>query len=126
MEKERVNEALDKVYRELSYRMTVPGFRKGKAPRGILRSFAGEDFILETMTQDLIPQVVQEVLTQESIRVIGEPDLEIVHAEEDEPLVLRLQVIEEPEVKLADPGELEVRKYRLEIRESDVEKKWRN
>ncbi len=122
VEKERVNEALDKVYRELSYRMTVPGFRKGKAPRGILRSFAGEDFILETMTQDLIPQVVQEVLTQESIRVIGEPDLEIVHAEEDEPLVLRLQVIEEPEVKLADPGELEVRKYRLEIRESDVEK----
>lgn len=122
VEKERVNEALDKVYRELSYRMTVPGFRKGKAPRGILRSFAGEDFILETMTQDLIPQVVQEVLTQESIRVIGEPDLEIVHVEEDEPLVLRLQVIEEPEVKLADPGELEVRKYRLEIRESDVEK----
>ncbi len=122
VEKERVNEALDKVYRELSYRMAVPGFRKGKAPRGILRSFAGEDFILETMTQDLIPQVVQEVLTQESLRVIGEPDLEIVHAEEDEPLVLRLQVIEEPEVKLADPGELEVRKYRLEIRESDVEK----
>ena len=56
VEKERVNEALDKVYRELSHRMTVPGFRKGKAPRGILRSFAGESFILETMTQDLIPQ----------------------------------------------------------------------
>ncbi len=87
-----------------------------------MRSFAERRLILETMTQDLIPQVVQEVLTQESIRVIGEPDLEIVHAEEDEPLVLRLQVIREPEVKLADPGELEVRKYRLEIRESDVEK----
>ena len=122
VEKERVNEALDKVYRELSHRMTVPGFRKGKAPRGILRSFAGEDFILETMTQDLIPQVVQEVLAQENLKVIGEPDLEIVQAKENEPLVFRLKVIEEPEVKLADPQELEVKKYRLEVRESDVEK----
>ncbi|HXL02876.1 MAG TPA: trigger factor [Candidatus Atribacteria bacterium] len=122
VEKERVNEALDKVYRELSHRMTVPGFRKGKAPRGILRSFAGESFILETMTQDLIPQVVQEVLVQENLKVIGEPDLEIVQAKENEPLVFRLKVIEEPEVKLADPQELEVKKYRLEVRESDVEK----
>ena len=54
--------------------------------------------------------------------MIGEPELEVIQAEEGEPLVFRLQVVEEPEVKLADPRELEVRKYRLEIRESDVEK----
>lgn len=122
VEKERVDEALDKVYRELSQRMTVPGFRRGKAPRAMLRSYAGEDFIMDTVTQDLIPQVTREVLTQESLRVIGEPEVEIIQAKEGEPLIFRLQVIEEPEVKLADPQELEVRKYRLEIRESDVEK----
>jgi len=122
VEKERVNEALDKVYRELSHRMTVPGFRKGKAPRAILRGFAGEDTILETMTQDLIPQIVQEVLTQENLKVVGEPDLEIIQAKEDESLIFRIRVIEEPEVELANPQELEVRKYRLEIRDSDVEK----
>lgn len=122
VEKERVNEVLDKVYRELSHRMTVPGFRKGKAPRAILRGFAGEDAILETMTQDLIPQVVKEVLTQENLKAIGEPDLEIIQAKEDEPLIFRIRVIEEPEVELANPQELEVRKYRLEIRNSDVEK----
>jgi len=122
VEKERVNEALDKVYRELSHRMTVPGFRKGKAPRAILRGFAGEDTVLETMTQDLIPQIVQEVLTQENLKVVGEPDLEIIQAKEDESLIFRIRVIEEPEVELANPQELEVRKYRLEIRDSDVEK----
>ncbi len=122
VEKERVDEALDKVYRELSYRVNVPGFRRGKAPRAMLRSYAGEDFIMDTVAQDLIPQVTREVLTQENLKVIGEPELEVIQAEEGEPLVFRLQVVEEPEVKLADPRELEVRKYRLEIRESDVEK----
>ncbi|MEN3186276.1 MAG: trigger factor [Atribacterota bacterium] len=122
VEEERVKEALKEVYRDFAHRVNIPGFRKGKAPRGILQAYVGKGAILEALARVLIPQVMEEVLRKENIDVIGEPEIEVVQVDEEKPLVFRLQVMESPAVTLPDPKELEVRKYRLEVRESDVER----
>jgi trigger factor len=121
VEVERVREALKEVYRDLSYRVNVPGFRKGKAPRGILQAYVGKAAILEALAQTLIPKVTREVLEQERIDIIGEPEMEIVTIDEEAPLIFRLQVMESPAVSIPNPEDLEVRKYHIEVRESDVE-----
>lgn len=122
VEEERVREVLKEVYRDFAHRVNIPGFRKGKAPRGILQAYVGKGAILEALARALVPQVTEEVLRKENIDVIGEPDIEVVQVDEEKPLIFRLQVMESPAVALPDPEGLEVRKYRLEVRESDVER----
>ncbi|MGQ9472446.1 MAG: trigger factor [Candidatus Caldatribacteriaceae bacterium] len=118
----RVQEALQEIYRDFSFRVNIPGFRKGKAPRNILRAYVGKGVILDALAQSLIPKITREVLERENIEVIGEPEMEVLQIDEEKPLIFRLQVMENPEVEIPDPENLEVRKYKLEVRESDVEK----
>jgi trigger factor len=119
--KERVDQVLESIYRDFNLRVAVPGFRKGRVPRAILRARLGKEAFLDELVHRLIPEATKEVLEREGIDVVGEPDVEILHVEEGESLRFRLKVIENPEVLLARPEELEVRKYRLEVRESDID-----
>lgn len=119
--KERVDEVLEGVYRDFNRSVTIPGFRKGLVPRAILRARLGKEAFLDELVRRLVPEAAQEALKQEGIRVVGEPDVEVLSVEEGEPLRFRLTVVEPPEVVLASPEEVEVRKYRLEVRESDVD-----
>lgn len=118
----RVREALQEIYRDFSYRVNIPGFRKGKAPRNILRAYVGKNAVLDALAQTLIPKITREVLEKENIEVIGEPEMEVIQIDEEKPLVFRFQVMENPKVEIPNPEDLEVRKYRLEVRESDVER----
>lgn len=119
--KERVDEVLESVYRDFNRSVTIPGFRKGSVPKAILRARLGKEAFLDELVRRLVPEAAQEVLKKEGIRVVGEPDVEVLAVEEGEPLRFRLTVVENPEVILASPEDLEVRKYRLEVRESDVD-----
>lgn len=119
--KERVDQVLEGVYRDFNQRVTIPGFRKGRVPRAILRARLGKETFLDELVHRLVPEIAKEVLEKEGIDIVGEPDVEILHVEEGEPLRFRLKVVESPEVVLVHPEELEVRKYHLEVRESDVD-----
>lgn len=119
--KDRVDAVLESVYRDFNRSITIPGFRKGLVPKAILRARLGKETLLDELVRRLVPEVAQEVLEKEGIHVVGEPDVEVLSVEEGEPLRFRLTVVENPEVILVTPEELKVRKYRLNVRESDVD-----
>jgi len=119
---EKVSEELNAVYAELNRKINVPGFRKGRAPRSILRSRVGKEAVLDYLAQKLVPWALQEALKKEPVEFIGEPEVEIVEIEEDQPAVFRFTLIERPQVTLPDPENIEVKKYKIEIREQDIER----
>ena len=49
--------AVSKVYKKQVKNITVPGFRKGKAPRSIIEKMYGKGVFYEDAINDLIPQV---------------------------------------------------------------------
>ncbi|MCD6155947.1 MAG: trigger factor [Candidatus Atribacteria bacterium] len=118
----KVSEELKAVYAELNRKMSIPGFRKGRAPRSIIKSRVGKEAILDYLAQRLVPWSLQEALKRESVEFIGEPEVEIVQIEEDQPAVFRFTLIEKPQVTLPDPESIEVKKYKIEIREQDIER----
>ncbi|HSV30844.1 MAG TPA: trigger factor family protein, partial [Atribacteraceae bacterium] len=115
IEEERVKEAQETIYRELNLRTQVPGFRKGYAPRSILRRYIDPEHLRDSLVQKLVPSVFREVLEQEKGDIIGEPSLEILEAGEDQPLVFRSRYFVRPEVRLPNADSIEIRRYRLEI-----------
>ncbi|MGH9943014.1 MAG: trigger factor, partial [Pyrinomonadaceae bacterium] len=85
---------------------TVPGFRKGRAPVSVVRQRYKNE-IRGDVIQQLVPQAISDAITENELRVLGEPD---IHLDNDagldklgeEPLSVHAHVEVMPEVALGD------------------------
>jgi len=118
VEDERVEKAVDQAYRRIVQRINVPGFRKGKAPRALVERMVGRDALLEDAMEHLVPQVVQDAVKQQDLKMVARPTLEVVSTE---PLQVKATVPVEPKVELGDYSSLTVELEQPEIDEEQVE-----
>jgi trigger factor len=98
-ETSELDKSLDDAYRHLVKEVSVPGFRKGKAPRAILEQHVGKKALLEEALEHLVPQLYRQAIESKDVQPIAEPELEITQTE---PLVFKAIVSLKPEVKLGD------------------------
>ena len=99
---ERLGRAIDDAVRRLSRRTKVPGFRPGKAPRPVLERHLGPGAVLDEAVEHLVADAYREALVQEEILPLTNPDVEVVQAEERQPLTFKVTVQVRPEVELGD------------------------
>jgi trigger factor len=67
--------AYEKMVQNLSRSSNIPGFRKGKVPRQILLQRIGNERIKAAALEELIQKSLQDVIEQESIKALGQPNL---------------------------------------------------
>ncbi len=94
-----MDESLEAAYRHLVNRVSIPGFRKGKAPRAILVQHIGRQSLLEEAYEHLIPELYRQAIESEELEPVARPEVEITQTE---PLVFKAVVPLRPEVKLGD------------------------
>ena len=99
---ERLAQAVGEATRALSRRTKVPGFRPGKAPRGVLEAVLGHGAVLEEAVDRLVQASYRDALLEKEILPLSNADVEIVQAEEGKPLIFKATVPIRPEVKLGD------------------------
>ena len=68
---EKLDHAKQKAARQLSKRVNVPGFRKGKAPYRVILNYFGEGAILEDAVELLSNDVYREALVQSEVEPYG-------------------------------------------------------
>ncbi len=93
------DKSLDEAYHHLVNEVSIPGFRKGKAPRAILVQHIGKKNLLEEALEYLIPQLYKQAIESQEIDPLARPEIEIIQTE---PLVFKAIVSLKPEVKLGD------------------------
>jgi trigger factor len=98
-EDSELDKSLDEAYHRLVNKVSVPGFRKGKAPRAILEQQIGKQNLLEEALEHLIPQLYRQAVESQEIEPIARPEIEVT---QDEPLAFKAIVSLRPEVKLGD------------------------
>jgi trigger factor len=118
MEPIEVDKYLDKAYNRLVKRVSVPGFRKGKAPRDILERHIGKDALFREALEDLIPMTYKEALESQDIDAIAQPQFELIQVE---PLIFKAVVPLKPTIKLGDYTQIRVESEPVEIKEEDIE-----
>jgi trigger factor len=94
-----LDKSLDEAYHHLVKEVSVPGFRKGKAPRAILVQHVGKQSLLDEALEHLIPQLYKQAIESQEIEPIARPEVEIIQTE---PVVFKATVSLKPEVKLGD------------------------
>jgi trigger factor len=99
---ERLTRAVGEATRALSQRTRVPGFRPGKAPRGVLEAVLGPGAVLDEAVDRLVNSAYRDALVEKEILPLTNADVEIVQAEEGKPLIFKATVPVRPEVKLGD------------------------
>ncbi len=100
LNRDQVERGLDRAARRLSQKYTIPGFRKGKAPRFIIENYFGRQALLEEASEDLINKAFKEALEQTQITPVGQPTLQGI--ESAEPFRFRVMVPVPPTVTLPD------------------------
>lgn len=94
-----LDKSLDEAYHHLVNEVSIPGFRKGKAPRAILVQHIGKKNLLDEALEHLIPQLYKQAIESQKLEPIAGPQIEITQRE---PLIFKAIVSLKPEVKLGD------------------------
>jgi len=117
-EANELDKSLDEAYRRLVNKVSIPGFRKGKAPRPILVQHIGKDSLLEEAFEHLVPDLYKQAIESEELEPIARPEIEVVQSE---PLVFKATVALKPEVKLGDYHSIKMEPSRVpKISKEDV------
>lgn len=105
---ESFKEAVNKVYQKQKKNISIPGFRKGKAPRAMIEKMYGEEVFFEDAVNDLYPLAVSEAITESKLDVVARPDVEVTEVSKEAGVTYKVVVVVKPEVSLKAYKGLEV------------------
>ncbi len=114
-----VNEAKQKAARKIASQVTVPGFRPGKAPAGMVMKRYG-DAIRSEVIEALVQDAYKEVVERENIKVAAQPHIHDLKFEEGEPLTFDLHLEVRPDVNLARTEGFRVSRTQKTVSDEDV------
>ncbi len=118
---ERVADRVEAVFREWGQKLQLPGFRRGRVPREVIRRrFEAE--VNEEVLRALIPDSYQEALTQAAIEPVSQPAVEDIHFHAGEPLRYRAVVEVKPPVTVQDYRGMALERETIEVADQEVER----
>ena len=98
--------------------MNVPGFRKGKAPMHVIKTFYGKEVFFEDAINACIPEAFEAAITEAGYDIVGNPQFDLVSMEGD--IVLKATGFVKPEVTIENYKGIEVEKTVVEISEDEI------
>jgi trigger factor len=99
---ERLDRAIRDAVARLGRRQRIPGFRPGKAPRGVLEAVLGPGVVLDDAVDHLVQDAYREAIVKQQILPLTNADVEVLEAAEGKPLRFKATVQIRPQVTLGD------------------------
>ena len=118
---EDLEKAMQNAYQKAKGRISIPGFRKGKAPRKMIEQMYGKGVFLEDAVNALIPEHYSKALAECELEIVSQPTIDITQAELGKAFIFTAEVAVKPEVTLGDYKGVEVPKTEITVTDEDVE-----
>jgi len=117
-----LDQEIDQAYAAIAQQVSIPGFRKGKAPRQLIDARFGRGPILEQVVNDMLPSRYEQAVQSEDLKVIGQPDVDISKIEDKDFVEFTAEVDIRPEFEVPDFSEISVIVPAIKAGEEDVDK----
>ena len=113
--------AMEKAYQKQKSRISLPGFRKGKAPRKMIESMYGKGVFMEDAVNSLVPQEYTKALGECDLEIVSQPEINVTQMEPGKALIFTADVAVKPEVTLGDYKGVEVPKSEIAVTDEEVD-----
>ncbi|MGS0765289.1 trigger factor [Syntrophomonas curvata] len=120
---EKFEEGLEKAYRKVVRQVSIPGFRKGRAPRPLLEAHYGKEILYQDALEVIVPDAYEEALKQLNIEALAQPEFDIDEIEDGQPFNFKARVAVKPEFELGKLEGLEISIPRFQVTDEDVDHK---
>ncbi|MBR6940179.1 MAG: trigger factor [Clostridia bacterium] len=114
--------AVQRSYLKNRKQITIPGFRKGKAPRPMIEKMYGSDFFYEDALEELFPVEIEAAYKEADIHPVDQPkDLDVKTMNIDEGLNFTVNVTVKPEITLKEYKGLKAEKEEVSVSDEEVD-----
>jgi len=118
LESSEKDKYIDLAFQHLAKEVTIPGFRKGKAPRTLIEKRLGKEAVIQEALEHLIPEVYEEALKSEAIMAIAEPQIELVKID---PVTFKAIVPVKPNVTLGNYKDVRLAMEKKDINDKEID-----
>ncbi|MCC2532011.1 trigger factor [Bacillus velezensis] len=113
--------ALDDAFKKVVKQVSIPGFRKGKVPRGLFEQRFGVEALYQDALDILLPVEYPKAVEEAGIEPVDRPEIDVEKIEKGESLIFTAKVTVKPEVKLGDYKGLGIEKDDTAVTDEDVQ-----
>ena len=100
IEADKLEGAIQKAYLKQRGRISIPGFRKGKAPFNLVEKKYGDAIFYEDAFNELVPEIYDNAIKENKIEAVSNPEIDIKKMEKGSDLEFTAIVQTKPEIKL--------------------------
>ncbi|USK38120.1 trigger factor [Cytobacillus firmus] len=117
---EKVTEGLDAAFKKVVKQVNVPGFRKGKMPRGMFEKRFGVESLYQDAVDYLLPEAYANAIDETGIEPVDRPEIDVEQIEKGKSLIFKATVTVKPEIKLGEYKGVEVKPLETNVTDEDV------
>lgn len=118
---EEFENAIAKAYKKNKNKISMPGFRKGKAPRAMIEKMYGKGIFYEDAANSIIPDAYADAAKESELEIVAQPEIDVTQIESGKPFIFTATVALKPEVTLGKYKGIEVEKKEVEVTDEEVE-----
>lgn len=121
IEADKLEGAIQKAYLKQRGRISIPGFRKGKAPRALIEKMYGVGVFYEDAANELINETYPEAVKESGEDIVSRPDIEVTQIEKGKPFIYTAEVALKPPVELGKYKGIKVEPVDTTVTDDEVE-----
>lgn len=118
---EEFENAISAAYNKRKKSITVPGFRKGKAPRKVIEAQYGEGVFFDDAVNSLYNQNIVAIVEKTGLDVVDIENTEVVEVSKENGVKFKADIITKPVVEISDYKGLEVKKTTKTVDDAAVD-----
>lgn len=118
---EQFEDAVKKAFAKNKNRFSIPGFRKGKAPRAMIEKMYGEGVFYEDAADEAINASCMDAMNESGLEIVSRPEITIEQIGKGKSFIYTATVAVKPEVTLGQYKGVEVEKADTAVTAEDVE-----
>lgn len=117
---EDFNKAIDEVFKTEGKKITIPGFRRGKAPKAFIEKYYGESVFFEAAVDRLYRPALMDAVEASGLEVISIGQADITEVSKANGVQMKVTVVVKPEITIKGYKGIEASKKKVEVTDEDV------
>ncbi len=117
---EDIDTEINKKIEDLIPNVSIPGFRKGKAPISIVKK-KYEDSVLNEVIQNVVNSKTADLVEEKKFNLFRQPKVNLKNFEKNKPINVEIKIDLQPEIKLLDFKDIKLNKYEINLSKKDID-----